>query len=221
MNNNDIFEIPVVEEEVLKAEIHCITPPSDEQLEKIRGFIMREYNANEVNFVIKIDPAVIGGFNIFVGDDNYDWSTVGRIRQLRKSFQKLTKEYDHSKIISLLREDIKNFELDPGHQQVGLVKTVADGIAFIEGLHDVEYGEIVLFDCGVKGMVQDIRNDGITGIVLFGDNSEITAGSRVLRTGRTAGIPISNRILGRMIDPLGKPIDGKGEIGAKKYYPIE
>ena len=221
MNNNDIFETPTVEEEVLKAEIHCITPPNDEQLEKIREFIMAEYKVNEVNFIIKIDPAVVGGFNIFVGDDNYDWSTLGRIRQLRKSFQKLTKEYDHDKIISLLREDIENFELDAGHQQVGLVKTVADGIAFIEGLRDVEYGEIVLFDCGVKGMVQDIRNDGITGVVLFGDNSEITAGSRVLRTRRTAGIPISNKILGRMIDPLGKPIDGKGEIGAKKYYPIE
>lgn len=220
MNNNDIFETQI-SEEILTAEIHCITPPSDEQLEKIREFIMQEYNAVEVKFIIKIDPAIVGGFNIFVGDDNYDWSTLGRISQLRKSLQSLTKEYDCDKIISLFRENIENFKLDAGHQQVGIVKTVADGIAFINGLHDVEYGEIVLFDCGVKGMVQDIRNDGSTGIVLFGDNSEITAGSRVVRTQRTAGIPISNKILGRMIDPLGKPIDGKGEIGAKRYYPIE
>ncbi len=218
--NNEILD-SVAEEDILRAEIHCVTPPTEEQLEKIRLFIMREYDVDKAECIVKPDPAVIGGFNIFVGDDNYDWSTLGRIRQLRKSFQSLKHEYDHEKIISLLREDIKDFELDAGHQQVGLVLTVGDGIAFIEGLHDVEYGEIVLFDCGVKGMVQDIRSDGTTGIVLFGGETEITEGSRVLRTRRTAGIPISNRILGRIIDPLGKPIDDKGDIGAKKYYPIE
>ncbi|MGN0453221.1 MAG: F0F1 ATP synthase subunit alpha [Ruminococcus sp.] len=222
MSNYDIFQQDSDREEsVLKAEIHCVTPPNEEQLEKIRLFIMKEYKVEDAVCVIKIDPSVVGGFNIYVGDDNYDWSTLGRIRQLNKSFQSLKKEYDHNKIISLLREDIENFELNPGHQQVGFVISVGDGIALIEGLHDVEFGEIVLFDCGVKGMVQDIRSDGTTGIVLFGDDCDIIAGSRVVRTRRTAGIPISRHILGRMIDPLGKPIDGKGEINAKEYYPIE
>ncbi len=205
----------------IKAEIDCITPPTSEQLEKIERFIRTEYGAEKVDFVIKKDASVVGGFRIFVGDDNYDWSTLGRIRQLRKSFQALPKQYDPEKIISLLREDIKDFELDAGHQQVGFVRTVGDGIAVIEGLHDVRYGEIVLFDCGIKGMAQDLRSDGTTGIVLFGDDSEISEGARVVRTGRTAGIPISTKILGRMIDPLGKPIDGLGEIGAKEYFPTE
>lgn len=221
----DIKDITLTEgeeqDESVKVEIQCITPPSAEQLEKIREFISAEYDAENIDFVIKKDPSVVGGFRIFVGDENYDWSTLGRIRQLRKSFQSLQREHDQSKIISLLREDISNFELDTGHQQVGFVRTVGDGIAVIDGLHDVEYGEIVLFDCGIKGMVQDIRSDGTTGIVLFGDDSEIGEGSRVLRTRRTAGIPISNRILGRMIDPLGKHIDGGHDIGAKEYYPIE
>ncbi len=222
MKNNDIFEVSdEAASSVLKAEIRCITPPNEEQCEKIRDFIMSEYEVDEVELVIKITPAVVGGFNIFVGDDNYDWSTLGRIRQLRKSFQSLAKEYDHEKIISLLREDIQNFELHVGHQQVGFVLSVGDGIAVIDGLYDVEYGEIVLFDCGIKGMVQDIRSDGTTGIVLFGNESEISEGMRVVRTRRTAGIPISNHIRGRMIDPLGRPIDGKGEIWAKRYYPIE
>lgn len=205
----------------LRVEIRCITPPTDEQLGKIIKFIKDKYDTDDVECVIKKDPSVVGGFNIFVGDDNYDWSTLGRIRQLRKSIQKLAKEYDHSKIISLLRENIDNFELDAGHQQVGYVESVGDGIAIINGLNDVEYGEIVLFDCGVKGMAQDIRIDGTTGIILFGGEEEICEGSRVVRTRRTAGIPIRNHILGRMIDPLGQPIDGKGEIGAKQYYPIE
>lgn len=205
----------------IKAEIDCITPPTSEQLERIERFICAEYGADKVDFVIKKDASVVGGFRIFVGDDNYDWSTLGRIRQLRKSFQALPKQYDPHKIISLLREDINDFELDAGHQQVGFVKTVGDGIAVIEGLHDVRYGEIVLFDCGIKGMAQDLRSDGTAGIVLFGDDSEISEGARVVRTGRTAGIPISTKILGRMIDPLGKPIDGLGEIGAKEYFPTE
>lgn len=218
----DIIEIEAEKEpDVLRVEIHCVTPPKEEQLEKIRELIMREYQVEDAQCVVIIDPSVVGGFNIFVGDDNYDWSTLGRIRQLRKSFQKLKKEYNPDNIISLLRDDIADFHLDPGHQQVGLVVSVGDGIAVIEGLSDVEFGEIVLFDCGVKGMVQDIRPDGTTGIVLFADDSDIYQGSRVVRTRRTAGIPISNRILGRMIDPLGKPIDGKGDTGAKKYYPIE
>lgn len=221
MIKNDFDTLKKQEQNVLTVEIQCVTPPNEEQLAKMREFFSAEYNAEDIDFVIKKDPSVVGGFRIFVGDENYDWSTLGRIRQLRKSFQSLQKEYDPAQIVSLLREDIQNFELHAGHQQVGFVISVGDGIAIIKGLRDVEYGEIVLFDCGVKGMVQDIRADGTNGIVLFGDDSEIYEGSRVVRTQRTAGIPISTKILGRIIDPLGKPVDDGGEIGAKEYYPIE
>ena len=221
MIKNDFDTLKKQEQNVLTVEIQCVTPPNEEQLAKMREFFSAEYNAEDIDFVIKKDPSVVGGFRIFVGDENYDWSTLGRIRQLRKSFQSLQKEYDPAQIVSLLREDIQNFELHAGHQQVGFVISVGDGIAIIKGLRDVEYGEIVLFDCGVKGMVQDIRADGTNGIVLFGDDSEIYEGSRVVRTQRTAGIPISTKILGRIIDPLGKPVVGGGEIGAKVYYPIE
>jgi F-type H+-transporting ATPase subunit alpha len=221
MIKNDFDTLKKQEQNVLTVEIQCVTPPNEEQLAKMREFFSAEYNAEDIDFVIKKDPSVVGGFRIFVGDENYDWSTLGRICQLRKSFQSLQKEYDPAQIVSLLREDIQNFELHAGHQQVGFVISVGDGIAIIKGLRDVEYGEIVLFDCGVKGMVQDIRADGTNGIVLFGDDSEIYEGSRVVRTQRTAGIPISTKILGRIVDPLGKPVDGGGEIGAKEYYPIE
>ena len=216
------FEDELQEESnILKVEIQCITPPNEVQLEKLKEFFLAEYKADDIDFIINKDLSVVGGFNIFVGDENYDWSTLGRIRQLRKSFQALKKEYDPKEIVSLLREDIGSFELHAGHQQVGFVTTVGDGIAFIEGLHEVEYGEIVLFDCGVKGLVQDIRSDGLNGVILFGDDAEIFEGSRVVRTRRTAGIPISTKILGRVIDPLGKPVDDGGDIGAKEYFPIE
>ena len=215
------FDSTQDDKNVIKVEIECITPPTEQQLDKLKEFFMAEYNSEDVDFIIKREPDVVGGFRIFVGDENYDWSTLGRIRQLRKSFQSLKKEYDFPKIVSLLREDIGTFELDAGHQQVGTVITVGDGIAFIDGLRDVEYGEIVMFDCGIKGMVQDIRADGINGIVIFGDDTEIHEGSRVVRTRRTAGIPIGNKILGRIINPLGKPVDGGEDIGAKEYFPIE
>lgn len=221
MVESNFDELEEAKKDTLKVEIQCLTPPSAEQLDKLREFFLSEYHADDIDFVIKKDPSVVGGFRIYVGDENYDWSTLGRLRQLRKSFQSLKKEYDPSNIISLLREDIKDFELNTGHQQVGFVMSIGDGIAVIEGLHEVEYGEIVLFDCGVKGMVLDIRSDGTNGVVLFGDDSDISEGSRVVRTQRTAGIPISTKILGRIIDPLGKPVDDGGELGAKEYFPIE
>ncbi len=222
MKINDVFELEEeMAEPAMRVEIRCVTPPTEEQLEKIRNFIMREYDAEDVECIIKKDPSIIGGFSIFVGDEVYDWSTLGRIQQLRRKFQKLRHEADHEHIISLLKEGIEQFKLTAGHEQVGFVRNVGDGIAVIDGLYDVEYGEIVMFECGVKGMVQDVRTDGTTGIVLFGGESEVCEGSRVVRTRRTAGISLNNSILGRMVDPLGQPIDGKGDINAKRRFPIE
>lgn len=207
--------------QIIHAELVCVTEPNETQLEGIRAFLCRQYHAEQAQIEITHDESVVGGFRLFVGDDNYDWSTLGRIRQLRKSIQSLKKVSDPENIISLLRSDIAEFELHAGQQQVGTVLSVGDGIARIDGLHEVAYGEIVLFDCGIKGMVQDIRQDMTAGIILFGPDSEITEGMRVVRTHRTAGIPISSKILGRVIDPLGKPIDDQGEIRAKEYFPVE
>ena len=204
----------------LTARLFSAAAPDSAQKAKLEDVLSKKYG-KAVDLVWQEDRTVVGGFRIFAGDDNYDWTTLGRIRQLRKSFQSLIKEKEPDKIISLLREDISSFDLDAGQQQVGFVLTVGDGIAVIEGLRDLEYGEIVLFDCGIKGMAQDIRTDGTTGIVLFGDDSDVMEGTRVVRTRRTAGIPISNRVLGRMIDPLGNAVDGGEPIGAKEYFPIE
>lgn len=209
------------ERNVLTVEIQCVTPPTEEQLAKMQAFFMEEYKVDDIDFLIKKTPGVIGGFRIFIGEESYDWSALGRIRQLRKSFLAMEKGSDPPKIVSLIREDIENFELHAGYERVGSVVSVGDGIAIIDGLRKVTYGEVVLFDCGVKGMVQDIRADGTSGVVLFGDDAEIYEGVRVVRTNRTAGIPISTKTLGRVIDPLGRPVDGDGDIGAKEYYLIE
>lgn len=221
---DDIFEGEFdPKSEILRVEIDCVTPPNADQLEEIRRIVSEKYNTpiELVKFVVKNDPSVVGGFRMYIGDDNYDWTTLGRVRQLRRSFQQLKKQSESDKIISLFRESIDNFELHTGHQQVGFVLAVGDGVALIDRLYDVEYGEIVLFESGVKGMVQDIRADKTTGVILFGDEGEISEGTKVVRTRRTAGIPISSKLLGRVIDPLGQPIDGGSETGAKVYFPIE
>ena len=206
---------------ILQAEITCITPPDSEQVERISRFLRERYECDDVELTVRKDLSVGGGFKLFVGDDLYDFSTQGRITQLRDKFLNMGQETDRDKIISLLREDINNFTLSTGYQRVGFVKSIGDGIAIISGLHEVEYGEIVMFECGIKGMVQDIRADDTAGIIIFGDFTEIVEGMKVVRTNRMAGIPISSRIRGRIVDPLGNPIDGKGEIDASEYFPVE
>ncbi len=221
-NINSGFDITEGEsEDILKVEIDCITPPDEDQLSEIKNFLIRRYKKEEVVFSIKKDTTVGGGFKLFVDDDCYDFSTKGRLQQLRDNILAQNPDAGSENMVSLMREDIESFNLSTGFQRVGFVFSVGDGIAVITGLHEVEYGEIVIFECGLKGMVQDIRADDTTGIIVFGDDSEIVEGMKVIRTHRMAGIPISSKIKGRIVDPLGNPVDGKGDLEVSKYFPIE
>ena len=123
-------------------------------------------------------------------------------------------------IISILKEEIENYDLDTGDQEVGQVIWVGDGIATIYGMDQAMYGEIVLFENGIKGMVQDVRKNEI-GCILFGSDTGIREGTKVTRTKKKAGIPVGEAFVGRVIDPLGAPIDGKGPIASEDYRPIE
>ena len=123
-------------------------------------------------------------------------------------------------IISILKSEIENFDINTGEQEVGSVIWVGDGIAMVYGIDHAVYGEIVVFDTGVKGMVQDIRRNEI-GCILFGKDTGIKEGTKVTRTKKRAGIPVGDAFLGRIIDALGAPIDGNGEIKADGYRPIE
>lgn len=125
-----------------------------------------------------------------------------------------------SEIISILKEEIENYDLDTGDQEVGQVIWVGDGIATIYGMDQAMYGEIVLFENGIKGMVQDVRKNEI-GCILFGSDTGIREGTKVTRTKKEAGIPVGEAFVGRVIDPLGAPIDGKGPIASEDYRPIE
>ena len=123
-------------------------------------------------------------------------------------------------IISILKEEIVNFDNISKNGETGTVVTVGDGIASVYGIDHAMYVEIVTFDTGLKGMVQDITKDDV-GVILFGSDTEIKEGTKVTRTGKKAGLPVGDAFLGRVINALGAPIDGKGEIKADDYRPIE
>ena len=162
------------------------------------------------------------GFKLVVGEEVYNWTSEARYNQLKHVLDNLNagKAATGGELISLIRSTVKDWKAQVVAEEEGIVKTVGDGIAIVEGLSSAVYGEIVVFDCGVKGMIQDLT-PGEVGVILFGDDTEITEGSKVMRTNRTAGIPVGDAYLGRVIDALGNPIDGKGEIKADGYRAIE
>ncbi len=219
----------MTEHEIRKVEVEAFIysreTPTDEQLKKVQEFLEKKYNA-AVAVIPKKDDSVRDGFRIEIGTSTYkwnldrifDWSAEGRAKQLKESISEAIR--GKQDVLPMIRQAIEDFEPVPRDEEVGTVLTVGDGIATISGLEDAEYGEILLFECGIKGMILDLKEDEI-GCVIFGDESEITEGSMVRRTKKVAGIPVGEAFLGRVINALGEPVDGKGPIAQEDYYPIE
>ena len=206
---------------MLKAYLYAAAEPNTEQRERFLRFISKKYK-NEYELVWVPDDMMGTGFKLVVGEEVYNWTSEARYNQLKHVLDNLNagKAATGGELISLIRSTVKDWKAQVVAEEEGIVKTVGDGIAIVEGLSSAVYGEIVVFDCGVKGMIQDLT-PGEVGVILFGDDTEITEGSKVMRTNRTAGIPVGDAYLGRVIDALGNPIDGKGEIKADGYRAIE
>ena len=225
MSNN-----PNVDVQKLHAVLRCVTRPSDEQKTKFIEFLAAKYSVRkeDVELEVVLEPKVHGGFILDVGSDEYDWSTRGRERQFEnridaareKAYRDDGSGDGSGSIMTMLKTAIDRFHIQAEKSEVGTVETAGDGIVTIDGLSHVQYGEIVLFDNGVKGMVQDINDDGI-GAILFDQEGTIGEGSRVVGTGKRAGIPVGDGFLGRVIDALGSPIDGGSPIVSDEYRPIE
>ena len=211
------------ENSVNRAQLIYVTAPSQQQLTGIRKFLAKEFHNENMQLETKQDASLKSGFILRVGTKEYDWSEQGRIEQLKEQMASKVsqqKTLSEESIISILKAKVEDFELETRDKEIGIVKWVGDGIVNVDGIDHARYGEIVIFDCGVKGMVQDVRRDEI-GVILFGRDTEIHEGSRVVRTGKMAGIPVGEKFLGRIIDALGAPIDGQGDIDADGYRPIE
>ena len=214
------YELTPQSAEECHAVLSYVKKPTDEQLMGIRNFLMRKFGREDMDLELEEDPSLGDGFVIRAGGEEFDWSTKGRMKQFEQKMEQIKNFTSTDGIISILKTEIENFDLEAKGMEIGVVKSVADGIANIDGIDHAMYGEIVLFDSGIKGMVQDIRRNEI-GVILFGRDVEITEGSRVARTGKRAGIPVGDAFCGRVIDALGAPLDGQGDIPSVDYYPVE
>ncbi len=199
------------------ARLYSAKRPSDAQMARFKRFLAEKYGEDMTLEWIKSDDAP-GGFRLEAGSDVYDWSAEGRVAQLRRKLERIA--LGGEKVIPLIKETLDAWQPQALAEETGRVISVGDGIVAAEGLDNAEYGEIVLFDCGAKGMIQDLRRD-MCGIIVFGDCREISSGSVIRRTRRTAGVPVGNGFLGRIVDALGEPVDGLGEIVPEAYRPIE
>ncbi len=203
------------------AKLYCVTPPDERQMNGFADFLKRTYGVRPKIQVIK-DPSVVGGFRLEYGDNVYDWSAKSRIERFKDDVKNSSKGVTTllRDVMGNLKDAVGNWSMPAGAREAGKVISVGDGIAKLSGLDLVSYGEIVRFECGLKGMVQELAPDGV-GCMIFGSDREVEAGSAVYRTGKTAGVPAGNAMIGRVVDALGSPVDGGGSIAAEAYMPIE
>ena len=204
-------------EKELTAVLYSEAEPTAQQRARFEKFLAGKYG-REVPLIWMREEALRGGFRLEVGTDIYDWSLEGRMRQFRERLQQL--DPGGEQVVPLMREAVKNWTPSVAPEEIGTVVTAGDEIATVSGLAHAQYGEILQFSSGLKGMVQDLRRDEV-GCILFGDSGDLVEGSIVRRTGRTAGMPVGEGFLGRVVDALGTPIDGKGDIQPEGYRPIE
>lgn len=207
---------------ILKATVYCTTPPDEKQLQGIKDFICREQNVSDADIDIVKDEKLIGGFVINVGSKEYDFSLKTKLEKIKAEVMKTARDTDadNESVITVLKQNVKDFDFICDSEEIGTVVRVGDSIAVIYGLDHVQYGEIVVFENGIKGMVQDIKRNQI-GVILFGSDVGIHQGTKVKRTHKKAGIPVGQGFIGRIVNSLGEPIDGKGDIEAEDYRLIE
>ena len=200
----------------LTAKLFSACPPDSAQKSRLEDVLSKKYGEG-VELVWQEDPAAAGGFRIEIGSEVIDWTAEGRLEQLK---EKLVGLKSDGSVIPLIRDTVKSWVPEICAREVGSVLTVADGIAYVDGLANATYGEILLFEGGIRGMVQELRGERI-GCILFGRVEEVSEGTAVYRTGKTAGIGVSDAMIGRVVDALGAPIDGAGDIRADEYRRIE
>ncbi|MCR5672019.1 MAG: F0F1 ATP synthase subunit alpha [Butyrivibrio sp.] len=202
---------------------YASTAPEPEQLEKIKALLAERFNATSVDIQVQQDESIEGGFVITCGNYEFDMSDKGRARHLRimlNSKRRKEGEKEAGRLVSMFRDVVGDIDFEVKGREVGNVVWVGDGIANVTGLLNAFYGEIVEFEDGTRGMIQDIREDHI-GCILFGDDRNIRQGCRVVRTHKEAGVPVGEGFVGRVVDALGRPIDGKGDIKEAGYRSVE
>lgn len=210
----------------IRAVVRYVTPLTETQQADLRKFIMEKFVKDDVAIEYRHDPDIIGGFILNAGDVEYDRSYRTSLKKMKENFQEKAAELSESEntdsgdIISVLKTEVKDFTAKTGTTETGFITRIGDGIARIKGMTGVMYGELVEFENGVRGIIQSLEEKTV-GAVLLGQEHGLTEGSSVIRTGKRAGVGVSDELLGRVVDALGSPIDGLGAIKAEEYFPIE
>ena len=195
---------------IVKAELRSARKPREEELNRIRAEVRKLYDATEVILNVTVDESLLSGYVLQVGDRVFDNS--GR--------HQLDKMMEGKPSLATLKTRIEDYKPAETSAEGGVVISSADGIVHVEGMNRAVYGEIVTFDNGAKGMVESVDPEQL-GIMLFDGAETVGVGTMVTRSGKRAGIPVGDAFLGRVISPLGEPIDAKGPIEAVGYNPIE
>ena len=196
--------------EILKAYLHCARTPAEDAVERIRTQLKKQYGAAGVELTVSVEPDLISGYVLQVGDRVFDNSGKSALAAITADAPSL----------AVMQTRVEDYKPAATTAEGGTVISAADGVVDVKGMDQAVYGEIVTFDNGAKGMVESVEPDHL-GIMLFDKIEEVGVGTLVTRSGKRAGIPVGDGFLGRVISPLGEPIDGKGPIEAEGYNPIE
>lgn len=201
--------------------LYCVSKPSDSLIEDFKNTIKEKLKAESVELEIVIDESLIGGYVLEADGKVYDKSVKSAMKNLENELKRKAEGNGGEKdVISMLKSEISDFEAKLEVSETGIITTIRDGIVNIYGLENAMYGELVQFETGVKGIVQNVNRNSI-GCVLLGPDHGLHEGSRAIRTKKRAGVPVGEGFIGRVIDALGAPIDGLGEIKENDYYPVE
>ena len=196
--------------EILKAYLHCARTPAEDAVERIRTQLKKQYGAAEVELTVSVEPDLISGYVLQVGDRVFDNSGKSALAAITADAPSL----------AVMQTRVEDYKPAATTAEGGTVISAADGVVDVKGMDQAVYGEIVTFENGAKGMVESV-DPGKLGIMLFDGAETVGVGTLVTRSGKRAGIPVGDGFLGRVIDPLGEPIDGKGPVNAEGYNPIE
>ena len=198
------------ENRIVKADLRAAHQLREEDIARIKAEVKKLYDATEVILNVSVDESLLSGYVLQVGDRMFDNSGRHQLDQMMAGKPSL----------ATLKTRIEDYKPAQTSAEGGVVISSADGIVQVEGMDKAVYGEIVTFENGAKGMVESV-DPGKLGIMLFDGAETVGVGTLVTRSGKRAGIPVGDGFLGRVIDPLGEPIDGKGPVNAEGYNPIE
>ena len=189
-----------------------------EERSQVEKLLDERFGAGQVELEVRVDASLIGGLRLQIGDTVYDGSLSHMLERVRAAF--VEGDSLEGDVFDAAMARMESVPLDTDVFQTGRVSSLSDGICRVSGLSDVMAGEMIRFKGDLRGMVMDLDRDNV-GVVLLGNYDNVQEGDEVRRTGRIIEVPVGEALIGRVVDALGRPVDGKGLIQSHETRPIE